>query len=188
MLLGKVLQKLIANYCRHSLVALPLWMAQTWFPTMLSMMMAPPVLLPNQWWLVTDQLGVPAWPMRWPLLGCYLSGDMELAKGFRKTRSKNVPDAKNGYPARHDAHFEKFSKWWDLAQPTVECSPSAIRPGLLAQCLTEQARRYSRARALPHCKWRADTFKRVAETGPRLANAVGKGWLSLTDFLPEVEK
>ena len=48
--------------------------------------------------------------------------------------------------------------------------------------------RCSRARALPHYKWRADTFKRVAETGPRLANAVGKGRLSLTDFLPEVEK
>jgi len=36
-------------------------------------------------------------------------------------------------------------------------------------------RRCSRARALPHYKWRADTFKRVAETGPRLANVVGKG-------------
>ena len=89
-LLGKVLQKLIANCCRHSLVVLPLWMAQSWFPTMISMMMAPPVLLPNQWWLVTDQLGVPAWPMRWPLLGCYLSGDMELARGFRRTYSRNV--------------------------------------------------------------------------------------------------
>ena len=48
--------------------------------------------------------------------------------------------------------------------------------------------RCSRARALPHYKWRADTFKRVAETGPRLANVVGKGRLSLTDFLPEVQK
>jgi hypothetical protein len=27
-----------------------------------------------------------------------------------------------------------------------------------------------------------------AETGPRLANVVGKGRISLTDFLPEVEK
>ena len=34
----------------------------------------------------------------------------------------------------------------------------------------------------------AGDVKRVAETGPRLANAVGKGRLSLTDFLPEVEK
>ena len=48
--------------------------------------------------------------------------------------------------------------------------------------------RCSRARALPHYKWRADTFKRVAEAGPRLANVVGKGRLSLTDFLPEAEK
>jgi hypothetical protein len=28
----------------------------------------------------------------------------------------------------------------------------------------------------------------VAETGPRLANVAGKGQLSVTDFLPEVEK
>jgi hypothetical protein len=32
------------------------------------------------------------------------------------------------------------------------------------------------------------TLLSVAETGPRLANSVGKGRLSLTDFLPEVEK
>ena len=49
--------------------------------------------------------------------------------------------------------------------------------------------RCSRARALPHHKWRVDTFKRVAETtGPRLANVVGKSRLSLTGFLPEVQK
>jgi len=64
--------------------------------------------------------------------------------GARQGISKDVfkkrwADAKNGYPARYDAHFEKFSKWWDLTQPTYECSPSAIRPGLLAQYLTEQA-------------------------------------------------
>ena len=47
-------------------------------------------------------------------------------------------------------------------------------------------RRCSRARA-PLCYIRrADTFKRVAETRPRLANVVGKGRFSLIDFLPEV--
>jgi hypothetical protein len=49
-------------------------------------------------------------------------------------------------------------------------------------------RRCSRARApLCHIR-RADTFKRVAETRPRLANVVGKGRFSLIDFLPEVRK
>ena len=48
--------------------------------------------------------------------------------------------------------------------------------------------RCSRARALPHYKWQADTFKRAAETGPRLANFVGKGRLGLTDFLPKALK
>jgi hypothetical protein len=46
-----------------------------------------------------------------------------------------------------------------------------------------QVGRCSRARALPHYKWRVETFKRMAETGPRLANFVEKDRLSLTDFL-----
>ena len=62
----------------------------------------------------------------------------------------------------------------------------AVMAGL--DMINKKSGRCSRARALPHYKWRADTFKRVAETGLRLANAVGKGRLSLTDFLPEVEK
>jgi hypothetical protein len=89
-LLGKVLQKLIVDCCHCSIVVLPLWMAQTWFPTMLSMMMTPPILLPNQAWLVTDQLGAPAWPKRWPLVGCYLSGDMARARESRRMYSRSV--------------------------------------------------------------------------------------------------
>ena len=33
---------------------------------------------------------------------------------------------------------------------------------------------------------RADTFKRLAEAGPRLAHVAGEGRLSLVDFLPKV--
>ena len=47
-LLGKVLQKLIVDCCSHSMVILPVWMAQTWFPTMLTMLKEPPVLLPSK--------------------------------------------------------------------------------------------------------------------------------------------
>jgi hypothetical protein len=54
---------------------------------------------------------------------------------------KRWEDAKNGYPTRHDAHFESFLVWWDSAYPTTECSPATIRPGLLAQHLTEQAKK-----------------------------------------------
>jgi hypothetical protein len=54
--------------------------------------------------------------------------------------------------------------------------------------LSTRKRRCSRTRPPLGNPERADTFKRVAETWPRLANAVGEGRLSLTDFLPEVEK
>ena len=66
--------------------------------------------------------------------------------GARQGISKDVfkkrwEDAKNGYPTRYDAHFESFLVWWYSACPTTECSPSTIRPGLLAQYLTEQAKK-----------------------------------------------
>jgi len=63
-----------------------------------------------------------------------------------------------------------------------------LGPRRQSRQLWTSRRRCSRARALPHYKRRADNFKRVAETGPRLANVVGEGRLSLTDFLPEVCK
>jgi hypothetical protein len=59
-----------------------------------------------------------------------------------------------------------------------EEAQEGIVGGLFGRC--------SRARA-PLCYIRrADTFKRVDETSPRLANVVGKGRFSLLDFLPEV--
>lgn len=89
-LLGKVLQKLLANCCEHSIVILPVWAAQTWFPTMLEMLMEPPLLLPNEWWIVSDPLGNRCWPERWPLAACHLSGISAVSKASRKRYSRNA--------------------------------------------------------------------------------------------------
>ena len=63
------------------------------------------------------------------------------------------------------------------------CLPFPLEPalsGLHGRCL--------RAQRPPRSPLQTATFKRVAETGPRLANVVGKGRLSLADFLPEAQK
>jgi hypothetical protein len=74
---------------------------------------------------------------------------------------------------------------WGVVHSTGCCPYSAPHTQQLAM-LTDWAR--ALLRHLPHYKWRADTSKRVAETGPRLANVLGKGRLSPTDFLPGAQK
>ena len=71
-----------------------------------------------------------------------------------------------------------------LLRPSSSRDPTLMRHH--PRSTTMFRRRCARARA-PLCYIRrADTFKRVAETRPRLANVVGKGRFSLVDFLPEV--
>lgn len=82
-LLGRVLQKLRADCCHRLVCILPLWMAQTWFPTMLSMLRQPPLLLPNREWIVTDPRGNHSWPQRWPLFAADLSGNLDDAMASR---------------------------------------------------------------------------------------------------------
>ena len=89
-LIGRVLQKLRADCCLRSIVIVPVWQAQTWFPTLLHMMKTPPLLLPNESWLVTDPLGKQAWPCRWPLIACDLSGSMAAAAASRKKYMRSV--------------------------------------------------------------------------------------------------
>ena len=89
-LVGRVLQKLRADSCRHSIIIVPVWQAQTWFPTLLQMLRTPPLLLPNERWLVTDPLGKTVWPCRWPLIACSLSGSMAAAAASRRTFMKNA--------------------------------------------------------------------------------------------------
>ena len=89
-LIGKVLQKLRADCCQRSIVVVPVWQAQTWFPTVLQMMRTPPLLLPNEEWLVTDPMGKQAWPCRWPLVAVNLSGNMDEAAASRRAHVRSV--------------------------------------------------------------------------------------------------
>ena len=88
-LVGRFLQKLRVDCCLRSVAIVPVWMAQTWFPTLLGMLRAPPLLLPNEGWIVTDQLGQQCWPARWPLIACDLSGVSAVARASRRKFSRS---------------------------------------------------------------------------------------------------
>lgn len=82
-LIARVLRKVLHDEITILLVA-PVWMAQTWWPTLLPMLMAPPVLLPNAPWLVSNPQGEASWPCRWHLAGFLLSGNMHHATECRQ--------------------------------------------------------------------------------------------------------
>jgi hypothetical protein len=83
-LLGRVLQRYRETCCDPLVLIFPVWMAQTWFPSLLEMLRLPPILLPNESWIVADPLGTNAWPERWPLAAASLSGNLLSASQSRK--------------------------------------------------------------------------------------------------------
>ena len=83
-LIGRVLQKVRTELCESFVLVAPVWMAQTWWPTLIEMMRSPPLLLPNERWVTTDQMGTETWPCKWPLAVWHLSGNLPRASKFRQ--------------------------------------------------------------------------------------------------------
>lgn len=83
-LISRILQKMIAERLPTMVLLVPVWMAQTWWPTLMSMMLDPPILLPNEDWITRDPMGNPTWPCRWPLAAFSLSGDLRRATEYRR--------------------------------------------------------------------------------------------------------
>ena len=83
-LVSRVLQKIISERLPTVVLLVPTWMAQTWWPTLMSMMLDPPILFPNEEWITRDPMGNPTWPCRWPLAAFALSGDLRRAAAYRK--------------------------------------------------------------------------------------------------------
>jgi hypothetical protein len=99
-LIGKTLQKARHERCDRLILVAPLWMAQAWWPTLLAMLLQPPVILPNVPWLATDQMGRETWPTKWPLLVCDLSGELHWARASRKQYWKSA-----GGITKTDIHY-----------------------------------------------------------------------------------
>ena len=83
-LIGRILQKIRAERLESVILVAPVWLAQTWWPTLITMMRSPPLLMPNESWVTTDQMGNETWPCRWPLAAWHLSGSSQLANRSRQ--------------------------------------------------------------------------------------------------------
>lgn len=83
-LIARVLQKAIVEKLPQMILVAPVWMAQTWWPTLMQMMLDPPVLFPNEEWITRDPAENPTWPCRWPLAAFSLSGNMQHAAEYRQ--------------------------------------------------------------------------------------------------------
>ena len=83
-LIARVLQKALVENIPLMVLIAPVWMAQTWWPTLMEMMLDPPVLLPNEEWITRDPADNPTWPCRWPLAAFSLSGNIPHAAEYRR--------------------------------------------------------------------------------------------------------
>ena len=85
-LVGKCLQKIIAEAAEGILVV-PLWTTQPWFPKLIRMLIAVPVVLPLQVLSLPVPNGRQKLNPKFRVLVCALSGNSIKAKGFRQNQS-----------------------------------------------------------------------------------------------------
>lgn len=83
-LIGRVLQKIRRDEVQNAIAVIPLWMGQTWFPSLLEMTVGVPLLLPDRRWLTLDQWDRPTWHSKWPMIGVHLSSSTRLVKASRR--------------------------------------------------------------------------------------------------------
>lgn len=73
-LLGRTLQKARQDEVRKMFIIAPAWTSASWFPTLLSMCEAPPVVLPLEQALMWSPAGAPAFHCRWTVCAWTISG------------------------------------------------------------------------------------------------------------------
>jgi hypothetical protein len=62
----------------------PLFPSASWWPTLMQLGSAVPVVMPCQRWVTTNHMGVPSWTHAWPLVVWRISGDTRYARDCRQ--------------------------------------------------------------------------------------------------------
>lgn len=83
-LVSRVIQRLRTDRVRSSVLVVPAWLSQSWWPLLMEMLTSPPLLLPNVPWLTQDQWDHPTWPCRWSMIAVTLSADLQHARACRR--------------------------------------------------------------------------------------------------------
>jgi len=82
-LVARLLQKIRMDRVQHAILLVPVWIAQTWWPTLLEMLTCTPLLLPNEPWITQDQWDNPTWGGKWCMIAVHLSGNLAFARESR---------------------------------------------------------------------------------------------------------
>ena len=80
-LLGRCLRKILHEGVEEALVVAPMWAAQSWYPTLVSMTLEPPLLLPQVQWITRTPRGDPSWKCQWRLAVWRISGSKSITSG-----------------------------------------------------------------------------------------------------------
>ena len=83
-LLPRILQKVVAEAVFDLVLVTPLFPRASWWPTLMQVSTAIPVVLPCQRWITTDPGGNPSWRHKWPLVVWRISGHLEYARDCRR--------------------------------------------------------------------------------------------------------
>ena len=90
--IGRVLTKIREDQVRKAIIIVPLWTTQTWFPTLLKLLIASPIQLPqcsDLLTLVHNQQKHPMNKRKLFLIACMVSGDISCTKAFQTELQKS---------------------------------------------------------------------------------------------------
>ena len=91
-LIPRALQKIIDEAVFDLVLVTPLFPHASWWPTLLQVSTAVPVVLPCRRWVTTDPAGNPSWRHAWPLVIWRVSGHLEYARGCRRGLRQRLYD------------------------------------------------------------------------------------------------
>jgi hypothetical protein len=84
-LIPRTLQKVIAESVFDLILVTPLFPYASWWPTLMQVSTAVPVVLPCQRWVTTDPAGNHSWRHKWPLVVWRVSGHVQYARDCRRS-------------------------------------------------------------------------------------------------------
>jgi hypothetical protein len=89
-LLPRLLHKVINEGVYDMVLITPLFPHASWWPTLLQVVTAVPVVLPCSRWVTTDPAGKPAWSHKWPLVAWRISGLLCYARECRVATQRTM--------------------------------------------------------------------------------------------------
>jgi hypothetical protein len=113
-LLPRIFHKVINERVHDMVLVTPLFPHASWWPTLLQVGTAVPIVLPRRRWVTTDPAGNPSWSQNWPLVAWRISGQLEYARKCRRYTQRNLFE----WQIRHQIRSVLGSSWATVRNET----------------------------------------------------------------------